>query len=112
MSDYEAKSHHFGDGGPGPQPTPLGDVNHDYSTSKKKNYVSRPPVFNGNSTEFEWWKSKMYTHIIDLDDEQCGILENVIDILVNGVWMVTDIKLSHLIWRRFTENTTKWEAFL
>lgn len=42
--------------------TPYGNYNHDQSTS----YISRPPTFNGNSIEFGWWKSKMYTHTLDL----------------------------------------------
>lgn len=69
MRDSEAKLYHSGDGSPSPQPNPLGNVNDNYSTSEKNNYVARPPKFSGDSTEFEWWKSKMYTHIISLDDK-------------------------------------------
>lgn len=29
-----------------------------YSSSKKNNYIVRPPTFSGYSTEFEWWKIK------------------------------------------------------
>lgn len=47
--------------------TPCGDNNDDQSTYEKKNYIGRPRTFNGDSTEFEWCKSKMYTHIIGLD---------------------------------------------
>lgn len=54
--------------------TPRDDVNHDQSTYDKNNYVAKPPTFNGDSTKFEWRKSKMYTHIISLDDELCDIL--------------------------------------
>lgn len=93
MSDSEAESYHFGDGSP--QPTPLGDVNRNYSTFEKNNYVAMPPTFNGDSTKFEWWKSKMYTHIIGLDDELWDILEDEIDIPMNGVGMIIE-KLSHL----------------
>lgn len=39
--------------------TPRVNNNHDHSTS----YIARPPTFRGNTTKFDWWKSKMHTHI-------------------------------------------------
>lgn len=60
--------------------------------SGNNNHTARPPTFSGNSTQFEWWKSKMYTHIIGLDDELWDILEDGIDIQVKGVGMVYDKK--------------------
>lgn len=33
---------------------PYGDNNTDQSTSKKKNYIARPPTFSEDSTKFEW----------------------------------------------------------
>lgn len=44
-------------------------VNYDYGTFEKNNYIARPPTFSGDPTEFEWWKRKMYTYIIGLDNE-------------------------------------------
>lgn len=38
---------------------PFGRVNHDYSNFEKNNYTARPHTFSGDSTKFEWWKSKM-----------------------------------------------------
>ncbi|XP_050909755.1 uncharacterized protein LOC127123595 [Lathyrus oleraceus] len=67
-------------------------ISHDYSTFEKNNYTARPPTFSGGSIEFEWWKSNMYTHIIGLYDELWDILEDGIDIPVNGVRMATDKK--------------------
>lgn len=52
---------------------------------EKNSYTTRPLTFGGDSTEFEWWKSKMYTRSIGLDDELWDILEDGIDIPVNGV---------------------------
>lgn len=49
----------YGIGSSGGTPNPLGDFSHDYSTSEKNNYITRPPTSNGDSAEFEWWKSKM-----------------------------------------------------
>ena len=67
-------------------------INHDYSNSKKNNYTVRPPTFSGDSTEFEWWEINMYTHIIGLVDKLLDIIEDGIDILVNGVIVVSDRK--------------------
>lgn len=69
--------------------TPRGNNNHDQSTYDKDNYIAWPPTFSGNSTEFDWWKSKIYTHIIGLDDELWDILEDEIKFEVDGVFMVT-----------------------
>lgn len=44
----------------------------------------------------------MYTHIIGLGDELLDILEDEIDIIVDGVGMVKDIKLSLLLKIRLT----------
>lgn len=30
---------------------------------------AKPPFFNGNATQLSWWKSKMYSYIIGIDDE-------------------------------------------
>lgn len=67
-------------------------INHDYNNSEKNNYTMRPPTFSGDSTEFGWWKSNMYNHIIGLDDELWDILKYDIDISVNGVGMTYDRK--------------------
>lgn len=73
-------------------PTPHTAVNYDYSNPEKKKYTARPPNFSGNFNKFEWWKRKMYTHTICLDDNLLDILEDDIDIPVNGVRMVFDRK--------------------
>ena len=75
-----------------PRGNPFGNVNHDYNASEKNSYTARCPTFSGNSIEFEWWKSNMYTHLIGLDDKLWGILEDSIDIQFNGVGMVSDRK--------------------
>lgn len=54
----------------------LHTVNRDYITSKKNNYISKSPTFSGDSREFEWWKSQMYTHNIGIDDKLQNILED------------------------------------
>lgn len=67
----------------------------DYSASEKNSYISNPPTFDGNSTEFEWWKIKMYTYIIGFDDELWNILEDWFDFKVDGVFSYKP--LSHTI---------------
>lgn len=71
---------------------PFGVVNNYYITSEENNYTIKSPTFSGDTTEFEWWKSNMYTHIIGIDDELWDILEDDIDIQVNGVRMVYERK--------------------
>lgn len=73
-------------------PNPHVAINHDYINSEKNNYTTRPSTFTGDSTEFEWWKRKMYTHIISLDDELWDIIEYGINITINGVGMLSDRK--------------------
>ena len=67
-------------------------IPYDYNSSERNHYTAKPHVFSGDSTEFEWWKSKMYTYIIGLDDELWDILEDGIDIVVDNVGMVADRK--------------------
>lgn len=67
-------------------------IPYDYNTTEKSHYSARPPSFSGDSTQFEWWKSKMYTYIIGLNDELWDILKEGINIDVNGVEMVKDMK--------------------
>lgn len=80
-------------------------VNYDYSAYEKNNYTAKPPTFSGDSTDFEWWKSKMHTHIISVDDELWDILEDDIDIPADGVEMVAGRK------RRSIENIIECVAF-
>ena len=50
--------------------TPINNVvPFDYSAYKRNNYTSKPSTSNGDSTEFEWWKSKVYTRIRGLGEE-------------------------------------------
>jgi len=48
------------------------DVNN--STTEKNNYSGKPPSLNGDAAQFSWWKIKMYSHIIGIDDELCDII--------------------------------------
>lgn len=75
-----------------PVSPPRGNNNNNQSAFGQNNYIARPSTFSGDSTEFEWWKSKIYTYIIGLNDELWDILEDFINIQVNGVGMVYDIK--------------------
>lgn len=88
-----------------------GGIPYDYSIVEKNHYSARPPTFSGDSTQFKWWKSKMCTYIIHLDNELWDILEYDINIEVNGVGMVNDRKLPHQLRRKFTENIIELEAF-
>jgi len=53
-------------------------VYYDHNTSKveKNNYYMKPLFFNGDAAQFSWWKSKMYNHIVGIDDELWDIVED------------------------------------
>lgn len=34
-------------------------IPYNYNTTKKSHYSAKQPTFSGDSTQFEWWKSKM-----------------------------------------------------
>jgi len=67
------------------------DYNTNTSTSEKNNYSLRPP-FNGDASQFSWWKNKMYSHIIEVDDELWGIIEDNVTFHVDLEGMVVDRK--------------------
>ena len=60
MSGEEASSSGAGSGSGGAR------IPYDYN---------KPPMFNGDPKMFSWWKSKMYSHIIGMDEELWDILE-------------------------------------
>jgi len=39
------------------------------SIFEKNSYSVKHPSFKGDVTQFSWWKSKIYSHIIGVDDE-------------------------------------------
>ena len=72
MSGEDASSSGSGSGGGAAIP-------HDYSSNTNKHERSsnhnKPPMFNGDLEMFSWWKTKMYSHIIGMDEELWDILE-------------------------------------
>ena len=54
-------------------------IPYDYSNNTNKNEKSanhnKPPMFNGDPEMFSWWKCKMYSHIIGMDEELWDIIE-------------------------------------
>ncbi|MCI88303.1 F-box/LRR-repeat protein, partial [Trifolium medium] len=46
------------------------------NSSANSEYSSRkPPIFNGDTATFEWWKDRIYNHITGIDDELWDIVE-------------------------------------
>ena len=74
MSGEDASSSGAGSGSGGGATIP-----YDYSSNTNKNERSanhnKPPMFNGDLEMFSWWKTKMYSHIMGMDDELWDILE-------------------------------------
>jgi len=74
MSGEDASSSGAGSGSGGGAAIP-----YDYSsnTNKNESYANhnKLPMFNGDPEMFSWWKTKMYSHIMGMDDELWDILE-------------------------------------
>ena len=73
MSGGEASSSGAGSGSGGAA------IPYDYSSNISKHERSanynKPPMFNGDPKMFSWCKSKMYSHIIGMDEELWDILQ-------------------------------------
>ncbi|KAK2409915.1 hypothetical protein QL285_045312 [Trifolium repens] len=48
-------------------------VSHDYDVEDKTN--NNAPKFNGDASTFSWWKDRIYSHLIGLDDELWDLVE-------------------------------------
>ena len=48
-------------------------VSHDYDVEDKTNNIA--PKFNGDVSTFSWWKDRIYSHLIGLDDEIWDLVE-------------------------------------
>jgi len=56
------------------------EISYDYSNNTSKHEKSsnhnKPLMFNGDLEMFSWWKTKMYSHVIGMDDELWDVLED------------------------------------
>jgi hypothetical protein len=62
------------------------------STSDKNSYSFKHPSFNGDATKISWSKSKIYIHVISVDDELRDIIVDGTDFEVDEEGMVADRK--------------------
>jgi hypothetical protein len=69
-------------------------VAYDYGTSEVKSSGSnKPPMFNGVLKTFSWWKTKMYSHVMGLDEELWVVLEECVgDLVLDEEGVVVDKK--------------------
>jgi hypothetical protein len=51
-------------------------VSYDYDTKEKKS-SDKLPFFNGDSTQYPFWKTKMYSYIIGVDSDLWDLVEGV-----------------------------------
>ena len=57
-------------------------IPYDYSNNNKNDRSAnhnKPPMFNDDPEMFSWWKTKMYSHIMGMDDELWDILEEGVE---------------------------------
>lgn len=53
-------------------------------------------MFNGDPETFSWWKGKMYSHIIGIDEELRDIIENGVDLTLDEKGVAVDRK-KHIV---------------
>ena len=54
-------------------------VHYDYSNNNRNERSTnhnKPPMFNGDPEMFSWWKTKMYSHIMGMNEELWVVLED------------------------------------
>ena len=75
-------------------------IPYDYSSNTSKHEKSanhnKPPMFNVDPEMFSWWKTKMYSHIMGMDDE---------------LWDILEEGIGDLNRKSFIRNITRSEAF-
>jgi len=70
-------------------------IHYDYGTSDDKSSDSnnKAPMFNGDPETFSWWKTKMYSFIMGLDEELRDVLEDGVgDLALDEEGTATDRK--------------------
>jgi len=75
MSGEEASSSGAGSGSGGGVAIPYDHSNNTSKHERSSNH-NKPPMFNGDPEMFSWWKTKMYSHVIGMDDELWDVLED------------------------------------
>jgi hypothetical protein len=71
------------------------EISYDYnniSTSNSDKNTSRPRFFNGDATTFSWWKTMMYNHIIEIDDELWDIVDEGVTFDMDEEGVVSNAK--------------------
>src|SRR4030067_1028231 len=87
MSDSSATS------GSGNKDKDYRKIPYTYDNDKERSFNnSRPPSFTGEAEKFPWWKSKLYSHIIGIDDELWNIIGDGIYIEVDDEGKCADRK--------------------
>ena len=65
VTERSEKNMSAGGSGPG---VSSAAVLYDYGTDDKSSGSNKPPMLNGDPYTFSWWKTKMYSHIMVLDE--------------------------------------------
>jgi len=92
-------------------------IPYDYSNNNNKNERSanhnKPPMFDGDPEMFSSWKTKMYSHIMGMDDELWNILEEGVgDLKLDEEGAALDRKAHTVEQKKLIRNITRSEAFL
>ena len=90
-------------------------IHYDYSNNRNERSANhkKPPMFNGDPEMFSWWKTKMYSHIMGIDEELWDVLEDGVgDLKLDEKVLLLIGKLTLLSRKSFIRNIIRLEAFL
>ena len=54
---------------------PFDYSNNNNNKNERSANHNKPSMFNGDPKMFSWWKTKMYSHIMGMDEELWDVLE-------------------------------------
>ena len=89
------------------------DYSNNNSKSERSSNHNKPPMFNGDPEMFSWWKTKMYSHIMGMDEELWDVLEDGVgDLRLDEEGAALDRKAHTAEQKKLYKNIIRSEAFL
>jgi len=90
---YREEAYGSGSGSGGGATIPYDYSSNNTNKNDRNTNHNKPPMFNGDPEMFSWWKTKMYSHIMGMDDELWDILEDgVVDLKLDEEGVALDRK--------------------
>jgi len=90
-------------------------IQYDYGTEDKSSCSgsNKPQMFNGDPKTFFWWKTKMYSHIMGLDEELWDVLEDGVgDLVLDEEGAAIERKKHTPAWKKLYKKPHKIRGIL